>query len=124
MILNLTPHDVVVYADADTTFDAATRKRRLNPGATPVATFPKSGTVAQVVYQDDPFFLGAIPVARKRVVRVDGVDDIHDGIIVSAQAYQGLVACGHGQMNDVFSVGDTIVDADGKIVGCTGLRQG
>lgn len=71
-ILNCTPHDIVIYSQADCTWDKTSRKQILRDGATPLTTLQKSGVVlsAKMASQDDAMIDG-IPIIRQTFVDID-----------------------------------------------------
>lgn len=71
-ILNCTPHNIVIYSQADCTWDSASRKNLLRDGATPLTAIQKSGAIlsAKMASQDDAMIDG-IPIIRQTFVDID-----------------------------------------------------
>lgn len=121
---NGTAHAVNLFAQADVTFDAATRKYIAKEGAEPIASIPPSGTMLNAEFEEveaQPF--GIWPTSQRKVKSCDTLPEEYDAYIVSflyAQAFIGNFFIPENA--EMFIVGD-IVYRDDKQVGCLKLLR-
>lgn len=103
--INLTPHDVTIVSEEGET----------------LMVFPPSGEVTRVSEITEPIgYIGMCPVISKSYGDIEGLPAPQDKTwyIVSALTAQ---ACPDRQ--DLLIPGNTVRDADGKIIGCTCLAK-
>ena len=107
-LVNLTPHDVVVYDD----------------GGDVVLTIPASGQIARCAETTTRVgVVGGVPVVRKDYGAIVGLPaevEGGDGYIVSA-----LVSAAGAKLGrrDLYSPSDLVRDDQGRVVGCKSLAQ-
>lgn len=116
-------HDVVVYAGAQ--LDTTIRKYR---GGTPVATIPFAGKMLSAkVSQDaaEPICIDGVEIPTRTSQQFTAVDPLPEGYdyyIVSAMYVAACRAIGM-PTDRLLTIDGTVVDDDGKVVGCTGFNR-
>jgi len=126
--VNLTPHDINVYAENDVDYLPVTRKWVRKDDTTPILTIPCSGRVAQVKYSVTETGKvittpdgSTLPIWKNHpsdLGKIEYDPDVY--IIVSMQYAIALREIGHNDWN-VLTVKDTVADSQGKPVGCLGF---
>ena len=110
MIVNLTPHSLTIYRNAD--------------DDTPIIV-PPSGTVARVGYRatSSTTIDEGIQVTRSMLTGVQGLPSPAEGVIYicSGMVVEHLGAWGPARP-DVLAPGELVRDEAGRPVGCLGLR--
>jgi hypothetical protein len=109
MFVNLTPHSLSIFRSAEDT--------------TPIVV-PPSGQLARVGYKEiSSTVIDGIPVSRSMLTGVQGLPEPAEGVIylVSGMVLEHLGAWGPAR-GDVLAPGELVRDADGRPVGCLGLR--
>jgi len=101
-IVNLTPHILNIHT------------------ADGVVDIPPSGMVARVATKSNPFtVVHGIPVVMTTYGEVEGLPD---PVLGTVYVVSGMVEAAI-KRHDVFAPGDMVRDADGKPVGCKGLKK-
>ena len=126
-LINLTPHTILVYSSSDCTSDGRGSYILRNEDAKPILTIEASGTVARAftkVEELEPIEFGgfAVPVAMVTYGQPVCLPDYEKGVgyIVSSLTVAAAKACNR-TADDLYTVSGTVRDADGRIIGCTGL---
>lgn len=130
-IVNATPHAIVFFAEDDAGDIAGVvgfgrgRTAQLRQ----VAELPASGLVPRAAVATSPdgevVIDGVnIPVARTTYGEVESLPEPQEGTtyVVSLLTAQAAQAGGR-TTDDLLVVGETVRDADGKIIGCLGLGR-
>lgn len=126
MIVNGTPHEITIYAEADCTLDSASRKLILRENATPLFKIP-AGTplnaktqVSELADSEFPFLRGAV-----EFVEADPLPEEGDIVVVSNLYRSALKELGR-DTSKVATVGGTVyADSDNpRPVGCLYLSVG
>jgi len=130
-VVNLTGgHDLSFFGMDQVTQDPTTKKFVLNDGEQPRLTVPCVGCVRakrssiciNTMYAGDSDLL--LSVNHTAFTDVEGMpSDLEPNTIyiVSALAYNALKASDYAHMDQIFTIDKTVVDGDGRIVGCIDL---
>lgn len=116
MIINLTPHDVTLIANA--IFDPTIRKYR---GGEIVVTIPSSGMVSAKSTPSpemDPLVCDGVPIPTMGAPRWEGVDPLPEGgdyYIVSALYVSACRELGL-PTDRLLTIGNTVVGEDGRTI--------
>ena len=108
--VNLTPHSVTIFRSAEDT----------NP-----IVVPASGTVARIATRPlETTVVDGIPVTTSAFIGVQGLPEPQPEVlyITSGMVVDHLGVWGPQRM-DVVAPGELLRDADGRPVGCVGLRR-
>lgn len=101
-LINLTPHPISIISDTES------------------LDLPPSGEVARVsMTQTIVGHIGWIPIFTTSFGEVTGLPEPQEGV---AFIVSGMVASA-APRGDVFSPGQLVRDADGRVVGCKGLTR-
>lgn len=128
--INLTPHVVTVYAIAACIEQPGGRGYTLMEGATPLAVFQPSGTVARAAQRQERLpsvECGdvSIPVCNMIYGEPVGLPSgfsADKGYIVSALTANAAKATGRCT-SDLFVVQGVVRDSNGAVIGCTGFAK-
>lgn len=122
MFINLTPHDVNVFAREDAYKDG--KILRLKAGSQPIATFPPSNTIARCRNKtQESTTIDGVTVNKITYSGVHGVPAAMPGVyyIVSKIVAQAMAA--QGRHEDLFTPNTLVRDIYGNVVGCLDMSN-
>lgn len=122
-IVNLTPHDVVLYRVEDTITEGKTVM--VAAEAAPRAIFPKSGVVARARQAESVTGnVNGIDVLSMSYGDVEDLPSPQEGMMYIVSALTAMAARAHGRtVSDLLLVAHAVRNAEGQIVGCTAFSQ-
>lgn len=123
-------HSVNVFNKEDVVFDASIRKYRLQGEATPVIVIPFSGKMLSAKISQEagePVIIDGVTIPTKTAQVFTGVDALPpieeaDLCVVSALYVAACKATGV-DTSRLLTMGDTVVDADGRVAGILGFNR-
>ena len=122
-IINLTPHDVVMYRVEDTITEGKTVMVAAN--AAPRCIFPKSGTVARARQTETVTgTIDGIEVLSMSYGEVEDLPEPQEDTMYIVSTITAMAARAHGRsVSDLLLVAHAVRDNEGRIVGCTAFSQ-
>jgi len=121
-IINMTPHEVVIYQTKDAGFIPKIRKYVLRDDATPVANIPSSGMLS-VQFLDETWEEDGIMFCRREVAEIDPIPEGNSLVIVSALYASAARQAKIPGYERLVTIGDPVYeDKEGKRpIGCLKL---
>jgi hypothetical protein len=121
-IINLTPHEVTLYADKDcmeVTKNGYT-SLVLKEGAKPLAIYPSQGVARVTSFKNFMYTINSVPVYTTSFGDVEGLPEPRSNTYylvssITAQAVKGR--------RDILIGEGAVRDAEGRIVGCTAFGR-
>jgi len=109
-IVNLTPHSIILYTDEG-------KKIEIPPSGTIARVHESTEIIGKIQVETD----GNIPVIRKTLGQVENLPEPREGTIyiVSLIVAQALA----GTRSDVYVIGESIRDKEGRVIGARSLAQ-
>lgn len=123
-IINLTPHEITVYASSDVKPAGQKGYVLARENAEPIYRFPSRGVSRASCCETPLKDVMGVPVFSMTYGDPEGVPDWREGVylIVSGLTAQ---ACRHAgrRTDDLLTTARIVRDADGRIIGCTAFAM-
>lgn len=121
-IINLTPHEITLYATRDCieVTKNGYKSLVLKKGAKPMAIYPSQGVARVTSFKELQYTINSVPVYTTEFGKVEGLPEPAHNVyyIVSALTAQAVKG-----RRDVLIGDGAVRDSEGKIVGCTAFGR-